>query len=276
MDKLFSIIVVSLNPGDRLGETLNSIKAQTYKDYEVIVKDGGSTDGSLDVISSFEDMDVKLVEGSDTGIYDAMNIAFDNTSGRYVYFLNCGDSLYDDDVLKKTAEAVKAYEDKDAEAPAIFYGDIREMVTDSVVTSNPSIDSFACFRNVPCHQACFYDRRLVKEHPFNTGYKVRADYEQFLWCYFEAKAKMTHMGFTVALYEGNGYSESRDGKKISKEEHRDIIAKYMTPGQIFKYRMIMAVTLAPVRSAISRSRTLAGPYNAIKKLMYKKERRSDK
>ena len=276
MDKLFSIIVVSLNPGDRLDKTLNSIKAQTFTGYEVIIKDGGSTDGSLDVISTLEDMDLKLVEGSDTGIYDAMNIAFKNTSGRFIYFLNCGDILYDADVLKKTSEAIKTYEDNGNEAPAIFYGDIHEMVTDSVVTSNPAVDAFACFRNVPCHQACFYDRSLIKEHPFNTGYKVRADYEQFLWCFFEAKAKMTHMGFTVARYEGNGYSESRAGKKISKAEHKDIIARYMTPGQIFKYRMIMAVTLAPVRSAISRSRMLAGPYNAIKKLIYKNERRSDK
>ncbi len=275
MDKLFSIIVVCLNPGKRLDETLNSIRSQKLKDYEVIIKDGGSTDGSLDVISSYEGMDIKLVEGSDSGIYDAMNIASGNAVGRYIYFLNCGDCLYDPDVLTRTSEAIRSYEDKGNETPAIFYGDIHEMVTDSVVTSNPAIDAFACYRNVPCHQACFYDRRLVKEHPFNTGYKVRADYEQFLWCYFSAKAKTTHMGFTVAGYEGNGFSESKTGKKISAKEHRDIIAGYMTPGQIFKYRMIMAVTLAPLRSAVSRSRILAGPYNALKKLIYKKERRSD-
>ena len=275
MDKLFSIIVVSLNSGDRLNKTLNSIQSQNYKGYEVIIKDGGSVDGSLDVLSAYENLDIKLVEGSDTGIYDAMNIALDDASGRYIYFLNCGDCLYDADVLKKTSEAIKNYEDKGEATPAIFYGDIQEMVTDSVVTSNPVIDAFACFRNVPCHQACFYDRRLIKDHLFNTGYRVRADYEQFLWCYFEAEARMTHMGFTVARYEGNGYSESREGKKISKEEHRDIISKYMTPEQIFKYRMIMALTFAPLRSAAARSRVLAGPYNAFKKLIYKRERRSD-
>ncbi len=275
MDKLFSIIVVCLNPGERLGETLNSIKAQTCKDYEVIIKDGGSSDGSLDVISSYGEMDIRLIEGSDTGIYDAMNIALKSTSGKYVYFLNCGDTLYDPDVLRRTSEAIQAYEEEKHEVPAIFYGDIHEMVTDSVVTSNPAIDAFACYRNVPCHQACFYDVHLVKEHPFDDGYKVRADYEQFLWCFFTAKAEMIHMGFTVAGYEGNGYSDSREGKRISKEEHRKIVTGYMTPGQILKYRMIMAVTLAPLRSAVSGNRILAGPYNAIKKLLYRKGCRSD-
>ncbi len=275
MDKLFSVIVVSLNPGKRLAETLNSIKDQNFKEFEVIIKDGGSTDGSLDAISSFEDMDIKLITGADKGIYDAMNTALSNASGRYICFLNCGDSFYDPGVLQRTSGAVKEYESSGRDDPAIFYGDVYEMVTGSTVTSNPSIDAFACYRNVPCHQACFYDRRLVTEHPFDTKYKVRADYEQFLWCFFKAKAAAIHMGFTVAKYEGNGYSESRTGRKISKEEHRLITAQYMTPGQIAGFRLILLVTLSPLRSAISRSRYLAGPYNSLKKLVYRKDRRND-
>ena len=134
--------------------------------------------------------------------------------------------------------------------------------------SNPVIDAFACYRNVPCHQACFYERELVNAHPFNTRYRVRADYEQFLWCFFKAGAKMIYTDKVVACYEGNGYSESREGKRLSDREHKAIVSDYMTKGQVFKYRMIMFLSFSSLRSVISKSRVFAGPYNALKRKIY--------
>ena len=109
----FSIVVVSLNPGERLKNTLDSIIKQTYTNYEVILKDGGSSDGSLQELMEdgyFKDKNqIKIIQKKDKSIYDGMNQAVQEVSGRYVQFLNCGDYFYSDTVL----EEVATYVDKD-------------------------------------------------------------------------------------------------------------------------------------------------------------------
>ena len=99
----FSIVVVSLNPGERLEKTLKSILSQTYGNYEVILKDGGSKDGSLELLKEagfFEDKPmIKIIEQPDKSIYDGMNQAVTYVKGCYIQFLNCGDYFYDENVI---------------------------------------------------------------------------------------------------------------------------------------------------------------------------------
>ena len=93
----FSIIVVCLNPGPKLNQTLDSILSQTYPSFEIIVKDGGSRDGSIETMR--EDRRIHLYQESDHSIYEAMNQAVSHVTGDYILFLNCGDLFYDNEVL---------------------------------------------------------------------------------------------------------------------------------------------------------------------------------
>ena len=264
----FSIIVVALNAGDRLKNTLNSIKEQSFKDYEIVLKDGGSTDGSLDCIESgeFSELNIKKFVQPDTGIYDAMNQGLELSSGEYVYFLNCGDYFYSPDVLEKVNSKIEEFDKNDEDV--ILYGNILDRRTKDIVNSNPNLNGFGLYRNVPCHQACFYKRKLVLKHPFNIKYKVRADYEQFLWCVYEGLAKLKYMNCTIADYEGDGYSETKNGFRVSKLEHKDIVRKYMKPMDRAKYKTIMVITLQPLRKAIARNPYTSGIYNRIKNKAY--------
>ena len=70
---------------------------QTYEDFEIIVKDGGSSDGSLEPVRKLESDKIKIFSGKDNGIYDAMNIAVKAATGDYFIFLNCGDRFYSKD-----------------------------------------------------------------------------------------------------------------------------------------------------------------------------------
>ena len=155
----------------------------------------------------------------------------------------------------------------------IYYGNIFERLTGQCVPSNPSMDAFGCYRNVPCHQACFYQRELLLEHPFDAGLAVRADYEQFLACFFAGyrgeKVTFTYGEILVCNYEGGGFSETRENRKRSEREHRIAAERYMSKGQIRKYRFLLAVTLAPLRTWISHNEKTAGIYNAIKKRIYR-------
>ena len=258
----FSIIVVCYNAGSKLQKTIESIRRQTEKDYEIIVKDGLSTDGSVEALPSGEDM--KVFCRKDNGIYDAMNQAVKYAAGKYLFFLNCGDYFQDETVLARVKQEIEKRDRK----PGILYGNILERSTGAYVMSNPYIDDFACYRNVPCHQACFYDRRLLKKRGFRTCFKVRADYEHFLWCYYRARASMDYMPVTVVSYEGGGFSETKENKRRSAVEHMHIVSKYMSRKQIMRYRFILLLTLAPLRSYLASNQVTAGIYQGLKRRVY--------
>mgnify|MGYP000776563031 FL=1 len=103
----FSIIVVCLNPGTKLNQTLDSILAQTCPDFEVIVKDGGSRDGSIESMRT--DGRIHLYQEPDHSIYEAMNQAVSHVTGDYILFLNCGDLFYDKEVLAHTAQFMEQH-----------------------------------------------------------------------------------------------------------------------------------------------------------------------
>lgn len=272
-DKMFSILVVSLNAGEKLLQTVQSILKQTYTDYEVVIKDGGSKDDSLERLEQYLEQEpnaqkVRIVQRSDKSIYEGMNQATKEARGEYYYFLNCGDLFVDENVLAKVAANIKAAKDKQSKA-LIFYGDILDALRGQVVSSNPKIDAFACYRNVPCHQACIYHYSLFEERGYEPKYRVRADYEHFLWSYFCKDAYPEYTGVVLASYEGGGFSETKENRARSKKEHKEITAKYMSKGQLFRFRLILALTLAPVRTKMSESPKWAAIYNKCKSLLYK-------
>lgn len=269
---MFSILVVSLNPGDKLLETMRSVAEQTNTDYEVIVKDGGSKDGSPDALRGYLQGQelaerVRILEQPDTGIYDGMNQATAAARGEYLYFLNCGDVFASEQALEQAAREI---ERSAGQSPSlVFYGDIHDALRGQVVASNPHMDDFACYRNVPCHQACLYHHSLFAERGYNPGYRVRADYEHFLWCYFRKKARPLYIPVTLASYEGGGFSETPENRKRSAREHKEITALYMGKGQLLKYRLILLATLAPLRTRMAESPVWSGLYNKCKKLVYR-------
>lgn len=267
---VFSILVVCLNAGDKLTRTVESILGQTHRDLEIIIKDGGSSDGSLQGLP--EDARIRVVVQRDAGIYDAMNQAVRYAQGEYLFFLNCGDRFYTESVLEEVWEQIRQADGAVQEgAPAIYYGNIREERTGALVQSNPSMDDFGCYRNVPCHQACFYHRELLILRGFDLSYRVRADYEHFLWAYYRAKARTVYLPVTVAWYEGGGFSETRENERLSQKEHRKITEEYLPRHKVRKYRLIMLLTLSGVRTRLARSPKTAQLYNRIKGLFYQEK-----
>lgn len=267
----FSIVVVSLNPGDKLKKTLQSILMQDFTDYEVIVKDGGSKDGCLErAAEELDDPRIHLYTEKDKSIYDGMNQAVSHAQGEYIYFLNCGDKFYDKKVLGKIAGEIAVVEKKEPGKRHIFYGDIFGEKNGVHITPAPKITGFTCYRNVPNHQSCFYSATLCKEKPFEIRFKIRGDYEHFLWCFYKAEADMVYIKTPIAYYEGGGYSESRENIARSKAEHREITAKYMSRKELFRYRAVMLLTLAPLRTFMAENPVLSGFYNRMRSLLYRR------
>jgi hypothetical protein len=141
-------------------------------------------------------------------------------------------------------------------------------INDPLKFAQTRITGFVCYRNIPCHQSCFYAADLCRQKPYEPKYKIRADYEHFLWCYYRAKAPMQYLGLTVSSYEGGGYSETKENLKRSAAEHKEITAKYMKPVELFRYRAVMALTLAPLRTAMAESRHFSAIYQGLASKVY--------
>lgn len=276
MKPLFSIIVVALNPGNKLLDTIESICMQTYTDYEIIVKDGISKDGSVEALkekydiseNKTSDKKIYVYSQNDSSIYDAMNQAVGYCKGKYYFFLNCGDKFYSENVLAQVA----AFLNKNQEEPDIVYGNSYNETTKAVVTSVPEINAFSCYRNVPCHQTCFYGAKMFADRGYRPEFRVRGDYEHFLWCYFVKKAIIRSMDVVVSFYEGGGFSETKANIKRSKKEHKEITRMYMSKWMRFKYKAVLLLTLSPIRSKMASSPRFSKLYNKIKGVIYKNRR----
>lgn len=289
---MFDIIVVTYNSGEKLKTTLDSIYAQDFWDYRVVIKDGASTDASLSSLrdkgyfDEFKSARTRIIEAPDKGIYDAMNVAVeslrsgaskgcsgdgtagaDNSMGKeYILFLNCGDTFSDRQVLGDVNDYIEE-QGLTPDSLNIFYGDQFNSLTGTRVSSAPKINDFVLFRNVPCHQVCFYDRRLFDNRGYELKYRVRADYEHFLYCIYEEGAFAHHMERVVCRYEGGGFSETAENRQRSAAEHREITDKYMGR-RAARYRLIMILTLQPLRTRMAESERFSKVYNKVKSFIY--------
>lgn len=268
----YSILVVCLNAGQRLIDTIESVINQSYQNYEIVIKDGASTDGSVEQVRSryAEYMDrIRIYSEKDSGIYDAMNQAVTYAKGEYYLFLNTGDSFYDEQVLEKITRGIIKKQKEMGMYPGIVYGNMYHKALDNVIYAAPQINDFTCYRNVPCHQTCFYHKSMFTERGYEPKYNVRADYEHFLWCFYEKKAKICYLPVMTAAYEGGGYSETKEHRKQSARQHREITQHYMGKAKALKYRCILLLTLAPLRSVLAENKYFSGVYNGLKTMIYR-------
>ncbi len=293
----FTIITASFNAGNKLHKTIHSVLRQTYQDYEIIIKDGQSTDGSVEMLvkdsevaSALASGKVRLFVQPDNGVYDGMNQGIRQAKGDYLLFLNCGDTLAGIDVLEKVAAKIedtrKCHLSGGAQSDGILqvcdsnsgsivdcaqilYGDTYCEQTGTIDAAPPKIDAFQCYRNLPCHQSTIYSRELFGERQYDTSLRVRADYDHFLWCYFIKQAPMINLQMTISSYEGGGISEDAKNEKLDREEHLAVVKRYLTDADIRKYQALMALTLAPVRKKIAESKKWSKVYRAVKHALYR-------
>lgn len=209
-----SVVIVTLNSGDDLKKTVDSVINQDYKSIEIIIKDGKSVDGSLEKIPN--DERIKKIVCSDKGIYDAMNQAVDYVSGDYVLFMNCGDTFYRNTTV---SEIFKYLIRNDIDS--IYYGDCFTANRNSVLRYPDKMDDYGCFTKTLCHQATIYPRNLLKKRRFSLKYKIAADYEYYINCYCNG-IKLTHIPVVIAYYQGNGASEKKKNRVLGLKESREI------------------------------------------------------
>lgn len=173
-----SIITVTLNNAEYIEACIQSVINQDYENIEYIVIDGGSTDGTIDVIKKYENKINVWISEPDEGIYNAMNKGIEIASGDVIGFLNADDVYYDSDVLEKIASVMK-YSNTDACYSDLVYVDNNDL--NKVVRYWRSHEFQAGFFKkgwVPAHPTFFARKSIYDQYgTFDLRYKLAADYE---------------------------------------------------------------------------------------------------
>ncbi len=174
---LITIITVSYNAVKTIEDTIRSVLNQTYTNIEYIIIDGGSTDGTLDVIKKYQDRITYWVSEPDKGIYDAMNKGIVRAMGKWINFMNSGDTFYNEQILEEV------FKDKDCDEADVIYGDVvyvypnKEDIRKAFPLKRIKV-------GIPfCHQSAFVKTKLQQKYLFDTTYKICADYNFFYTLY---------------------------------------------------------------------------------------------
>ncbi len=175
---VISVITVVFNAAELLGRTVRSIREQTWPGVEYIVVDGGSTDGTLEVIRANEDVIAKWVSEPDNGLYDAMNKGIRMAGGEYLWFINAGDEIYDRDVLTSIFG-------KEQSPADVYYGEtliideegheigMRRLRAPENLSWKSLINGM-----VVCHQSFIVHKSVAPFYDLN--YQIAADYSWML------------------------------------------------------------------------------------------------
>lgn len=231
---LVSIITVVYNAVETIESTINSVLNQTIDCYEFIIIDGGSNDGTANIIKKYESKITCWISEKDNGIYDAMNKGINLAKGDFIYFLGADDILYDSEVLSKFRNfANNKFQ--------VLYGDVI-FKNQKVKYDGKFNDIKIVTRNI-CHQSIFYPRSIFKSYVYNTNYKIFADYELNLKLFKSKLFKFKYIPLTVAIFNDLGSSGSRVSDEVFEQDRMHIIWTHF-PFWIYLYRI--------VRNAISK------------------------
>lgn len=195
---LITVVTVVFNGEEYLEKTIRSVTEQTYLNKEYIVIDGGSSDGTLDIIRKYEQHIDRWVSEWDKGIYDAMNKGIDFANGEWIIFMNAGDSFYNEQVMK----AIVPYL---GDEYLIVYGDALIARRGRLYLQNQK-DRHSDVRKSIIHQSMFIRTTHLKGELYDPRYPVMADYDHLLKISIRNPEKVSYASHTVCIYDGTGIS----------------------------------------------------------------------
>lgn len=217
-----SVITVNYNDKDGLAKTIESVTSQTSMPYEFIVIDGGSTDGSKELIELNSGKFSHWISEKDKGVYNAMNKGLKVATGDFVIFMNGGDCFYDKNVLKDVQPELTADYD-------IYYGDnYKSKPGSSRKKTYPEKLNFSFFySNSLNHQSTFIKRSLFDKYfYYNENYKIVSDWEFFIYTICYAQVPTKYLAKTIASYDFTGISSNPKFAHISAIEKAEVFQKY--------------------------------------------------
>lgn len=218
MPKL-SIITINSNNATGLQKTMESVFSQSFADYEYIVIDGGSTDGSKEIIENHADKLSYWVSEKDKGIYHAMNKGITNANGEYLLFLNSGDFYIEKEVLSNIMRQISGSD--------IIYGNlIIKEAHQEWLKEYPSKLTFNYFYNdsIPHSGAAFIKLNLFKKIGYyDETLKITSDWKFYLKALFIYNASYKYINETISVFPYDGISSKIENRSLLQQEKQLIL-----------------------------------------------------
>jgi glycosyltransferase involved in cell wall biosynthesis len=229
-----SIVTVNFNDVNGLEKTIVSVLNQTYSDFEFIVIDGYSTDGSKDVILKYQDSLNYWISEPDKGIYNAMNKGINVATGDYLLFMNSGDVLVDDaTILEICSEKLK----EDIVAFDCFLEKDNAITGRRTHIENPTL--FYVYKKGFKHQSTFIKRSLFqKVGLYNESYRIAGDYEFWIRSFLEPTTTSKSYTIPIAVFQLNGISQLGYWGVEHQKIELELLPHLMTDFRLFEQLLL--------------------------------------
>ncbi|AYL93787.1 glycosyltransferase family 2 protein [Mucilaginibacter celer] len=203
-DKSISVIIVTYNAADTLQACLDSIYRQTYPKLQIIVMDGASVDGTIDILKANSNRITFWKTEPDKGIYHAMNKALNHVKTDWIYFIGA------DDELLPEFSAMAAQLDN---TNCIYYGNV---LVQNEKNGGPTNALTHTMHNI-CQQAMIYPAWVFKKYRYDTTYPIAADYALNIRCWADKSLEFCYQDLTIANYNHTGISSVIKDERFEKD-----------------------------------------------------------
>lgn len=214
-----SIITINYNNATGLEATIRSVISQSYKSFEYIVIDGGSTDGSKEIIGKHADKIGYWISEPDKGVYNAMNKGILKARGEYLLFINSGDTLYENEVLEKVF-INNPHQD-------LVYGDLYRIFPDGktdIAVMPDHVDINHMFVSTLCHPVTFIKRNLFQKYGlYREDMKIVSDWAFFFKLIVFGRVSQLHLPIIITSFRMDGMSSSPENQDIITFETQKVI-----------------------------------------------------
>ncbi len=213
-----TVITVTYNAAVYIEQTIKSVAEQNYPNLEYIIIDGGSNDGTVDIIKKYQQFVTYWISEPDKGIYDAMNKGIDQATGKWINFMNAGDSFFEKGTVKKVIESTNI-------DVALIGGDAY-LIDGDYKRYDHREGLSAIFNGMPCsHQTLFTSTAIMKNYQFDLNFRISADYDFVLKCHIHGY-KFKFLDFPIANYLLGGISDTNG--IMARIEDMFIQSRYLT------------------------------------------------
>ena len=228
----YSVITINYNNNIGLSHTIKSVVSQSYRDFEFIIIDGGSTDGSVDTIKENAKQIGYWISEKDRGIYHAMNKGVSQAHGEYCLFLNSGDCFYDNNVLDSVAN-LSVEED-------ILVGKIVSQNNNKYLFTSPlrPISLYYLYSGTVPHQSSFIKTELLRLYPYDERLKIVSDWKFFVQAIVIHNCSIKYVNVNVARFDTCGVSTSNPDKMWKEKEQ--VLSEMFPPRVLADYKYMKA------------------------------------
>lgn len=241
MSPKITVVTISYNARNYIEQTILSVVRQDYDNVEYIIIDGGSTDGTVDIIKKYDDRLSLWLSETDKGIYDAMNKGIENATGQYTIFMNAGDYFYDDRVLSNVSQQL------DADIVTGAHAGLDENQKLRVEYEPQNITFKYLFLKTLHHQASFIRTELLKKYKYDESLRIASDWKFFLQTIILDNCSVKILRDVIDVYDKFGISATQ--KELGDKERADVLRALFPQRILEDYRLMPSTDRAYIKNA---------------------------